>query len=142
MAFGGLSSQFMMKAESTIGTAVTVDTAYEILPATDSALDLTVLEGVGVQSGVLAQRDSRVTTSTFSASGVVEMEVPDQGHFGLLLKHAMGSSITVPVVIATTAFKQIHTIGSKDALGLTMQYGMPRLTDGVGVALTYNGCKI
>lgn len=140
MAYGGLSSQFGMKQESTWGTAVTVDTFYEILSGTDSMYDINLIQSQGIQSGLLSPRDARSVPSTYSASGTVNIEVPDQGHFGLFQKNISGA-VTGPTNIATTAYKQIHTPGVKDALSLTMQFVIPRLSDGTQVALTYPGCK-
>ena len=71
MAYGGLSSQFGWKQETTVGTAVTVDTFYEILAGTDPSYDINLIEGKGIQAGILSKRDSRTAISTYSASGTL-----------------------------------------------------------------------
>ena len=139
---GGLSSQLMVAAESTVGTAVTVTTGYEMLGGETVSFLPTFLDGQGLKSGVGYKRGSRTALSRVSAGGDIPMEFGDRGHHGLLLKHAIGSTITTPTLIATTAYKQIHTPGAKTGLGLTVQLGQPETSDQVAKPFTYNGMKI
>ena len=140
---GGLSSQLMVAAETTVGSAVTVTTGYEMLGGETVSFLPTFLDGQGLKSGVGYKRGSRTALSRVSAGGDIPMEFGDRGHFGLLLKHATGSSITVPTQISTsTAYKQIHTPGPKTGLGLTVQMGQPETSDQVVKPFTYNGMKI
>jgi len=136
----GLSAQLMVKAETTVGTAVTVDTAYEFL--TESfQLNPTYLDGQGLKSGTGYKRVARTVQSAFDVDGDFSLEHADQGHMGLLWKHALGSSATA-AVIATTAYKQIHTPGIKTGLGLTLQVGRPQVTSATVQPFTYRGVKI
>jgi len=139
---GGLSAQLMIAAESTVGTAVTVTTGYEMLGGETLAFDPTFLDGQGLKAGTGYKRASRTVVSRVSAIGDIPMEFGDRGHFGLWLKHAIGSTITTPTNIATTAYKQIHTPGSKTGLSLTIQEGQTEASDQVVKPFTYNGCKI
>src|SRR5215475_3309699 len=139
---GGLSSQFMVAAESTVGTAVTVTTGYELLGGETLTFDPTFLDGQGLKSGVGYKRASRTVVSRVQAGGDVPMEFGDRGHFGLLIKHCIGSAVTTPTNIATTAYKQVHTPGGKTGLSLTVQEGQPETSDAVVKPFTYNGCKV
>jgi hypothetical protein len=69
------------------------------------------------------------------------LEHTDQGHMGLLWKHALGSQTTTATNITGTAYKQIHTPGTKAGLGLTFQVGRPQ-PDTTVRAFTYSGVKI
>lgn len=141
MAYGsGLGAQLMVAAESTVGTPVTVTTAYEFLNE-DLHLNPTWLDGMGLKAGQGYKRVARTSISRKDVEGGFAMEFADQGHMGLLLKHALGSTITVPTLIATTAYKQIHTPGFKTGLGLTLQVGRPQ-PDATVRAFTYTGLKI
>jgi hypothetical protein len=60
---------------------------------------------------------------------------------GLLWKHALGSAISAPTLIATTAYSQIHTPGPRTGFGLSMQVGRPQ-TNGTVQPFTYRGTKI
>src|ERR1700757_3514047 len=118
----GLSSQLMVAPESTVGTAVTVTTAYEILNESLAFLP-TDLDGQGLKSGQAYERVARHSRSRIDAGGDVPLEFADKGHMGLLVKHMLGSTISAPTLIATTAYSQYHTPGPKTGLGLTVQEG-------------------
>src|SRR5690242_5821850 len=143
MPYGsGLSAQVGIAVESTVGTEVTPMTNfYEFL---DESFQFTPtwLDGQGLKAGQTFKRASRTVQSRFDVPGGFTVEHADQGHMGLLWKHALGSAITVPTVIgATTAYKQIHTPGPKTGLGLTVQVGRPQ-TNGTVQAFTYRGNKV
>lgn len=142
MATGsGLDAQFGFKAETTWGTAVTVDKFVEF-NSESLNLEPTFLEPTGLRPGIKFKRASRVRISRKSVSGDVEMEVVTRG-MGTLWKHALASGTgSTPVQIAaSTAYKQIHTPGGFVGFGLTMQVGRPQ-PDGVVKPFTYAGCKI
>ncbi len=141
MPYGsGLSGQVGFVAESVWGTPVTVTKFPEFLSESLN-WEPTWLDSAGLKAGQAYKRVTRVVQSRKAVSGGLEIEVPDKG-FGLLLKHALGSTITVPTIIgATTAYKQIHTPGTKVGLGLTIQVGRPQ-TNGTVQAFTYEGCKV
>lgn len=146
-SFGsGLSAQFGYKAETTVGTAVTVDRFQEMLGGETLGYTPTILDGQGLRAGQAIQRASRSQISRHSVAGdLPPLEFGDRGGMGLLIKHMLGSTITVPTQIgATTAWKQNHhwnTSATQDGLGLTVQIGRPQ-TDTAVRAHTYNGVKI
>jgi hypothetical protein len=142
MPFGsGLSAQVMAAQETTVGTAVTVTKAYEFLSESLSR-EATWQQSAGLRAGQAYVRTGRMVQTAFSASGDLVMEHADRGGMGLWWKHALGSAITVPVVIgATTAFEQVHTPGPKTGLALTTQIGRPQ-TDGTVRPFTYRGVKV
>lgn len=141
MAYGsGLSGQVGLKAETTYGTAVTVDKFVEFLSESVNK-NITYLDSSGLKAGQAYKRASRVVQSRSGISGSLTLEAADKG-LGTLIKHALGSTVTTPTQIAaTTAYKQIHTPGNKTGMGLTVQVGRPQ-TDGTVKAFTYAGMKI
>jgi Phage tail tube protein len=143
VAYGsGLSAQFGVAAETTVGTAVTVTKFFEFL-SESIAFTPTWLRGEGLKAGQAYSRVSRVAQSRLMVGGDVEMEHADRGGMGLLWKHAIGSSATAVQIGTTTAYQQIHIPGSsgKVGLGLTAQVGRPQ-TDGTVRPHTYSGVKI
>lgn len=145
MAIGsGLSAQVGLKAETTVGTEVVVDTFFEIL---DEGMQWqpTWLRGQGLRAGFLGTRVTRVTQSRFTVTGDLNMEHPDRGHMALVWKHCLGSAITIPIQIgATTAWQSViipSTTVGKTGLGLTIQVGRTQ-PDGTARAHTYYGCKV
>lgn len=135
----GLDAQVGFAAESTVGTAVTVDHFVEF-DSEGFEYTPTWLEGEGIRAGRKYKRDSRVGVARKTVAGAVTIKVPNKG-LGLLLKHAMGSSATATQIAATTAYEQIHTPGDHVGLGLTWQVGRPEPGTGTVQPFTYNGCK-
>jgi hypothetical protein len=142
MATGsGLDAQFGFKAETTWGTAVTVDHVLEF-NSESLTNEPTFLEPTGLRPGVKHKRESRVRVSRRTITGDVSMEVATRG-MGTIWKHMLGSGAgSTPVQIAaTTAYKQIHTPGGFVGFGLTMQVGRPE-PSGTVRPFTFAGCKI
>jgi hypothetical protein len=141
-AYGtGLSSQIMLAAETTVGTAVTTTTAYEFLNE-NFVFAPTDLDGQGLKSGQAYERLARHVRARIDVNGDFTVEHADKGHMGLLWKHALGSPLTAPVVIgATTAYDQYHVPGSRTGLGLTVQTGQPQPNATV-IPFTWSGGKI
>lgn len=127
----GLSGQLGVKAESTFGTAVTVDTFLEF---NSESLGLTknVVQGHGIRAGGLYDRSQRRAFTTRTAGGTVNLDFPTTGA-DPLLKQMLGS------VSGTTT--KTYVPGPLTGLGLTIQKGVPQ-TDGTVKPFTYSGCKI
>ena len=136
---GGLSAQFGAKAETIVGTQVTVDKFWEMLPETIQ-WNPTWLESAGMKAGQGYKRVTRTLVSRVSVNGDGSFECADKG-MGLLWRHALGGGIGPTVIGATTAFDSYHVPGAKTALGLTIQVGRPQ-TDATVRPFTYRGCKI
>lgn len=141
MPYGsGLSGQVGFAAESVWGTPVTVTKFPEFLSESINWTP-TWLDSAGLKAGQAYKRIARTKQSRFAVAGNLEIEAPDKG-LGLLLKHAMGSTISTPTQIAaTTAYRQIHTPGTKAGMGLTVQVGRPQ-PDGTVRPFTFEGMKI
>lgn len=141
MPYGsGLSGQVGFINESTWGTPVTVTKFPEFLSESFN-WEPTWLDSAGLKAGQAYKRITRTKQSRFGVAGGLEIEAADKG-IGMLLKHALGSAITVPTQIAaSTAWKQNHTPGTKAGFGLTVQVGRPQ-PDGTVRAFTYEGMKI
>lgn len=132
MAIGaGLSGQLMVKAETTVGTAVTPDTAYEF-NSESLALTKNIVQGQGIRGGGLYNRSQRRAYTTRTAGGTVNMDFPTLGAEPLL-KQMLGA------VAGTTT--KTYTPGILTGQSLTIQKGVPQ-TDGTVKPFTYAGCKI
>lgn len=141
MATGsGLDAQFMAGAETTWGTGVTPDHAFEFLDES-LKLDPTFLEPTGLRAGLKYKRASRVSISRRSVSGDFTVEHATKG-MGLLWKHALASSVTTPAALTSPAYEQVHTPGDFRGKGLTLQVGRPEPSTGTVRPFTYAGCKV
>src|SRR5215469_10477017 len=128
----GLSGQVGTVAESTYGTPVTVTHFYEFL-SESLVFTPTWLDGLGLKSGQAFKRASRTVQSEFTVAGDIVMEhtigsaanavADSMGHWW---KYALGSTLTTPTLVLGTAYKQVHTNGSKAGQFLTIQVGRPR----------------
>jgi len=146
-AYGsGLSSQLMVKQETTVGTQVTPTLAYEY-DSEGLDFDPGWQEAQGLRAGQGYVSVGRVQQTAFGVSGDITLKVADRGFttgggMGVWWKNALGSTVTAGTVIgATTAYKQIHTPGSKTGLGLSAQVGRPQ-TDATVRPYTWRGVKI
>lgn len=142
MATGaGLDAQVGFKAESTWGTAVTVDKFVEF-SSEDLKFDPNWLEPTGLRPGTKYKRASRVRQSRKGVTGSLTLEHATLG-MGTLWKYALASgSGSTPVLISGTAYKQIHTPGDFRTLGLTVQVGRPEPGTGTVRPHTFAGVKV
>jgi hypothetical protein len=142
MATGsGLDAQVGYKAETTWGTAVTVDKFVEFNSESISR-EPTFLEPTGLRVGTKYKRAARVKVSRSTVSGDLAFELATKGMM-TLIKHMLGSSVTAPTQIGTTtAYKANFTPGDFRSLGLTIQVGRPEPSSGTVQPFTYAGCKI
>jgi hypothetical protein len=141
MAFSsGVASQLGFKAETTYGTAVTVDKFIEV-EEYGVAAEINWAVGEGMYSGGQYRRLDRTAQTTRSAKGSLKADVIGK-NWGTLIKHGMGSSVGTPTVIAGSAYKQIHQVGSTDGLSLTFQQGVPQVGDGTVKPFTAVGTKV
>jgi hypothetical protein len=136
-----MSSQLMAIPEVTVGTPLTTTLTYEMLNE-NMQFTPTDLDSSGLKSGQQFERASRHMRSRVDAGGDFTVEHADKGHMGMLWKHALGSPLTVPVIIgATTAYDQYHVPGSHDGMALTIQTGEVQ-PDQTVRAFQWAGCKI
>jgi hypothetical protein len=144
----GLSGQFGSVAEVTYGIPVTVTHFYEFL-SESLTFNPNWLDGMGLKSGQAYKRGSRTVQSRFDVTGDVTLEhmsgeaansiADSMGH---LWKYALGSALTTPTVVLGTAFKQVHTNGSKAGQFLTWQVGRPQVSGATVQPFTYTGIKV
>ena len=144
----GLSGQVGTVVESTYGTPVTVTRFWEFL-SENFVFNPNYLDGMGLKSGQAYNRASRTVQSQFGVTGDLTMEHTDGSaasaaadSMGWWWKQALGSAITTPAVITGTAYKQIHTNGSKAGFFSTMQVGRPQISGTTVQPFTYTGCKV
>jgi hypothetical protein len=138
----GVVGQFGMKAESTAGTAVTVD---KFLPMVSESLNLAIntTQGQGVYGTTDAlPLESRWTQTTRTVAGDVEVECSDIGMLNLW-RAAMGGSSNSPAVLTGSAYKTVLALGDGTGTGssLTLQVGRPGL-NGTVQPFTVNGAVV
>lgn len=136
----GLDAQLGFKAETTWGTAVTVDKFAEFT-SESLKFEPTWLEPTGLRAGTKFKRASRARQSRKGVSGDVVTEFATKG-MGTLVKHMLASSAAATQIAATSAYKQIHTPGDFRGLGLTVQVGRPEPSSGTVRPFTFAGCKV
>lgn len=143
----GLSGQVGAVAEVTYGTPVTVTHFYEFL-SENFIFNPTWLDGLGLKSGQAFKRASRTIQSEFDVNGDLTMEhtigsaantVADS--MGFWWKWALGSTLTTPTLVLGTAYKQVHTNGSKAGQFITVQVGRPQVQSVTVQPFTYTGVK-
>lgn len=133
-----VASQLQVKDESTYGTAVTVDRAFEF-NSESIEVDVRRVESVGKRSGQRVARSDRFMPYPGGASGSVEMDVLTKSH-GWWLKHALGTVATG--TITDSNYTHTGTIGSLTGDFFTLQVNRPFNPSGSDQAMTYAGCKI
>lgn len=146
----GLSGQIGIVAAPSYGDSATAVTRFYEFLNESLTFNPNWLDGQGLKAGQAYQRGSRTVQSQFTGTGDILMEHTDGSaasaaadSMGLWWKHALGSSVTTPTQISTsTAYKQIHTNGSKAGLYLTTQVGRPQISGVTVQPHTYLGCKI
>lgn len=130
-----LAAQFGYKAESSFGTAVTVDT---FVPLVEESLtqEEERLESEGIMVGRRIIDSDQWKTGPKTIEGDIGLELYEQS-IGTLLKHALGSVNTT----GSGPYAHALTPGSLTGLGLTIQIGRPDV-GGTVRPFTYAGCKI
>lgn len=145
----GLSGQVGVVSEAgTYGTAVTVTRFYEFL-SENYLFNPTFLDGAGLKAGQAFKRASRTVQSQFDVNADLTMEHTDGSaasaaadSMGFWWKQALGSAVVTPTLVLGTAFKQVHTPGSKAGFSFTSQVGRPQISGVTVNPHTYTGCKI
>jgi hypothetical protein len=130
----GLSGQLGLKAETTWGTAVTVDRFYEIVSEKiDLKIDRT--ESKGIRTGQRVVRSDDWVAGVRKVAGPVEFELSTR-NAALLLQHAFGTIQNLGTTTPGTVIPNDLT-----GLGLTVQVGRPDVA-GTVIPYTFNGGKV
>lgn len=132
----GLSAQLGFKAETTYGTAVTVD---RFVPFIDEGIESTfdTIESDGIVANVDVLGSNQWAQGVWRHEGPVNLEVTDRS-IGLFLHHSLGSVATSGT---TAPFTHTVTPGDQTGLGMTVQIGRPD-RGGTVRPFTYSGVKI
>lgn len=138
-----LTTQLGVKAETTWGTAVTVDRFFEFESETIKP-DAKRVESAVLRSGTKGMREDRFVPYVSSYAGSVTMPVLTKG-FGFFLQHMIGGSVTTGSLTDST-YTHTATLNSSATLcgkGFTAQFNRPlgdcQQTD---QAFTYEGGKV
>ncbi len=146
----GLSGQVGVVTAPSYGDSATVVTRFYEFLSENFVFNPNFLDGQGLKAGQAFNRATRTVMSQFDVNGDLTMEHTDGSaasaaadSMGLWWKHSLGSSVTTPTQIgATTAYKQIHTPGSKAGLFATAQVGRPQISGVTVQPFTQIGVKI
>lgn len=133
-----INTQLGVKAESTWGTAVTVDRFFEynsesIEPETGR------VESTGMRSAGRTLRSDRSVPYVTGVAGSIELDVLSKS-FGLLFKHMLGANSTAGPT--DSAYTHTITEGSLLGLGLTVQVNRPFHPAGTSQAFTWEGMSV
>lgn len=101
----------------------------------------TFARSMALKAGVFGSPVSRMKRIRYGAAGTLPLELT-YSKLGLLIRQAMGSSVTTPTNITGTAYKQVHQIGSTDGHSLTMQLGRNEVSTGTVKPFTAVGSKV
>lgn len=131
----GLAGQFGFVAETTYGTAVTVN---RFIPLVDESVqtEIEMLESSGIIAGARVLRSQQWSQGLRRSEGDVGLEVYDRS-IGLLLLNCLGSVTTTGTNPATHTF----TPGDLQGDSMTFQFGRPN-RNGTVVPFTYAGVKV
>jgi len=132
----GISAQLGFAAETTYGTAVTVN---RFRPLVDESIETTIenLDSAGIIAGAMIRRSSQWAQGLRRHEGDVGLEVTTRT-LGLLMEHALGSSTSASTQQPWT---WTFTPGDLTGKGLTFQVGRPD-RGGTVRPFTYAGTKI
>lgn len=141
MAFSsGVAAQSGYKTESSWGTEVVVDHFADHNTA-EADIDMRWAEGEGMYAGGQYRRLARTVQVTRKGTGTYEVDVTT-AKMGPLFRQALGSSLSSPVNISGSAYKQVHLTGSQDGLSTTFQFGIPEVSTGTVKPLALVGTKV
>lgn len=145
----GLSGQVGAVAAASYGESTTVVNHFYEFLSENFVFNPNWLDGMGLKSGQAYNRASRTVQSRFDVNGDLTMEhisgeaataVADS--MGFWWKYGLGSAFTTPTLVLGTAFRQIHTNGSKAGQFLTVQVGRPQILSVTVQPFTYVGVKV
>ena len=131
-------AQLGIKAETTFGTAATVDQFVEY---SSESFDRKPVYAVSssLRPGMRVARGRRRVLVKEDAAGSLTFEAPTRG-LGTFLKAALGAVTNTAVVGDATVFQQVHTPAVDDlAKSYTIQKGLPLLAGAVQ-PMTFLGC--
>ncbi len=145
----GLSGQVGVVTAPSYGDSATAVTRFYEFLSEGFTFNPTWLDGMGLKAGQAYNRGSRTVQSQFDVNADLTMEHTDGSaasaaadSMGLWWKHALGSTVTTPTVVLGTAYKQVHTNGSKAGMYLTCQVGRPQISGVTVQPFSYLGVKV
>lgn len=135
----GFLGQLGVKAETTYGTAVTVDRFFEF-DSESIAVEVGRVESSGIRAGLRAMRADRRVPYVMGASGSVQFSVLSKG-FGFWLAQSLGTVGTTGPV-ETTVYTHTGTVGTMTGDSFTAQVGIPQAGGATITPKTVSGGKV
>lgn len=136
----GIGGQVGFVNESTYGTYVA---PTKFIPMTSASVKdtSTYTYPSGIAGGRLQPLGSHSQRATYGVEGKLEGPVFTT-KMGLLLQALMGTSVTPVIIGAGPGYTQTHSLADPYGKSLTIQSGIPTLSDGTANDYTALGCKI
>ncbi len=145
----GLSGQIGAVASPSYGDSATVVTHFYELLGENFVFNPNWLDGLGLKSGQAFKRGSRTVQSRFDVNGDLTMEHTSgeaanaaADSMGFWWKYALGSTLVTPTVVVGTAFKQVHTNGTKAGQYIACQVGRPQILSTTVQPFYFTGVKV
>jgi len=135
----GLAAQLGLAESSTFGT---YQTPTRFLEFTEESLEYQIerVESAGLRANNRVLRTDRYAPGQKRVEGSINLEPATKG-YGLILKHALGSSSISTPSGATLARLHAHTLGDIYGTSLTVQVGRPD-TSGTVQPFSFLGCRV
>ncbi len=145
----GLSGQIGAVASPSYGDSATVVTHFYELLGENFVFNPNWLDGLGLKSGQAFKRGSRTVQSRFDVNGDLTMEHTSgeaanaaADSMGFWWKYALGSTLVTPTVVVGTAYKQVHTNGTKAGQYIACQVGRPQILSTTVQPFYFTGVKV
>src|SRR5258707_5531328 len=145
----GLSGQIGAVASPSYGDSATVVTHFYELLGENFVFNPNWLDGLGLKSGQAFKRGSRTVQSRFDVNGDLTMDHTSgeaanaaADSMGFWWKYALGSTLVTPTVVVGTAYKQVHTNGTKAGQYIACQVGRPQILSTTVQRFYFTGIKV
>src|SRR5258707_1394275 len=145
----GLSGQIGAVASPSYGYSGTVVTHFYELLGENFVFNPNWLDGLGLKSGQAFKRGSRTVQSRFDVNGDLTMDHTSgeaanaaADSMGFWWKYALGSTLVTPTVVVGTAYKQVHTNGTKAGQYIACQVGRPQILSTTVQPFYFTGIKV
>ena len=136
----GLDAQWMLKEESTWGTYVAVDRAFEFqTEAMENAIERSEFTAIKATNRVI--QTGRWVAGKVGAGGEIASAVYNKGQ-GILWKHALGNIATTTPTNGVLTRDHTATPANLLGKGLSIQIGKPFYDSATLKPFSYLGCKV
>jgi hypothetical protein len=141
----GLSSQIVVKDESTYGVAPSLTSGVDSFEFNSETLELkkTAVTGKGLAAGHVYLRTKRRIVTSYAVGGDLKMDLPTR-NLGYFLRYMVGDFTETPTEVGTTGI-YLTTFQPKSSMfghSFSLQKGVPTTDNATVEPFTYVGTKI